>query len=91
MEKRTFGKYELSFEPDKDPDIKIIRAYHEFPNGYEASVVQGDFTYGGKEGRYEIGILKDGRLDYTTPLTEDVIGHVAPEEVESWLDKIGAL
>jgi hypothetical protein len=57
--------------------------YHrviEFENGYSASIVSHDRSYGGKEGLFEIAVLHDGEIVYDTPVTPDVIG---------WLDFAG--
>lgn len=69
-----------------------------FPNGYGASIVIGPFTYGGKEGLYELAVVKvldpvtkDTELCYTTPITSDVVGYLTPDEVTETLAKIEAL
>jgi hypothetical protein len=66
-----------------------------FPNGYGASVIRGPASYGGDEGLYELAVLKgsaeDFNLDYTTPLTDDVLGHLSPEDVTEALRQIAAL
>ena len=64
---------------------------HEFNNGYGASVVRGPGTYGYEEGLYELAVLKDGRLTYDTPITNDVIGYLTEEEVDEYLEKIKEL
>ena len=48
----------------------------EFENGYSASIISSDFSYGGDRGLFEVGILYDGILVYDTPVTKDVIGHL---------------
>jgi hypothetical protein len=58
----------------------------QFPNGYGASIVQGEHTYGGKDGLYEIAVFgKDGQISYSTPITDDVLGYLSEEEVEKTL------
>ena len=51
---------------------------YRFPNGYGASVIKSAISYGGDEGLWEVGVLKfqsnGPYLDYTTPITNDVIG-----------------
>ena len=65
---------------------------YKFDNGYGASVVKHDFSYGGKNGKYELAVLdKDGSLCYDTPITEDVIGHLTMGEVENLLADISNL
>jgi hypothetical protein len=58
----------------------------QFPNGYGASIVQGEHTYGGKDGLYEIAVFgKDGHISYSTPITDDVLGYLSEQEVEKTL------
>jgi hypothetical protein len=58
----------------------------QFPNGYGASIVKGEHTYGGKDGLYEIAIFgKDGEISYSTPITDDVLGYLSEEDVEKTL------
>jgi hypothetical protein len=69
---------------------------YRFKNNYGASIVRGPYTYGGSEGLYELAVIEfdykdDYRLVYDTPITEDVIGHLTWEEVESYLTQIEAL
>lgn len=68
-----------------------VRAFHEFANGYAASVVCGPWTYGGEKGLFELAVMHDGKLDYTTPITNDVIGHLTEAQVEELLAQIEAL
>lgn len=68
---------------------------HRFENGYGASVIQGPYSYGGGEGLYELGVIvwegeKYG-LTYDTPITDDVLGYLTPEEVDEALSRIEAL
>ena len=60
----------------------------EFNNGYGASVVCHDYSYGGKAGLFELGVIHDGWLCYTTPITGDVLGYLTKEQVLAILDKI---
>jgi hypothetical protein len=63
-----------------------------FENGYGASVVQTDYTYGGKDGLYELAVLdKDGKLCYDTPVTDDVEGHLSEDDVTKLLEQIQKL
>jgi hypothetical protein len=52
----------------------------EFENGYAASIISHDYSYGGSSGLFEVGVLHDGILVYDTPVTKDTIG---------WLDFAG--
>jgi hypothetical protein len=73
-----------------------VQKMYRFSNNYGASVVKGEHTYGGDEGLWELAVTKfktdgDFVLDYTTPITEDVEGHLTDDAVEELLNKIEAL
>ena len=63
----------------------------EFDNGYEVSVVKSPYTYGGDKGLYELAVFKDGEITYATPVTDDVIGYLRPEDVTEVMAKIQQL
>ena len=68
----------------------------EFENGYGASIVCHDGSYGGpfeigKSNLYELAVLYDGHLCYDTPITSDVLGWQTIEEVNETLNKIKEL
>jgi hypothetical protein len=73
----------------EDIDFKInpmgeefgITSRTKFENGYEASVVKSEHSYGGRDGLYELAIFKDGEICYDTPITNDVIGYLTMQEV----------
>lgn len=64
---------------------------YRFRNGYGASLVQHQFSYGlemavlifNEEGKY--------RLCYSTPITNDVLGHLEESEIQPLLKQIDAL
>ena len=65
---------------------------YKFDNGYGASVVKHDFSYGGKMGLYEIAVLDStGKLCYSTPITDDVIGWATEDKVLDTLHRIKML
>ena len=65
---------------------------YKFPNGYGASVIRSRMSYGGGAGNFELAVLDaDGHLDYSTPVTDDVIGHIAPDELDDVLDQVAAV
>ena len=65
---------------------------YQFDNGYGASVVKHDASYGGKQGLYEIAVLDSkGDLCYSTPITDDVIGYATEEKVLDTLHRIRML
>ena len=93
---------ELNFEPH--PNWVGIQAKHFFDNGYGVSVIQSPNSYGGDEGLYELAVLKRYvQKDYgagfshkweiccDTHITDDVLGHLTEEQVESTLAEIEKL
>jgi hypothetical protein len=76
---------------------------YRFANGFGASVVQGPYSYGGDQGLYEIAVIKfecpsgvwagddTWDLTYQTPITSDVLGYLAIDEVASTLVAIARL
>ena len=64
---------------------------YEFDNGFRASVIRGEHSYGGDVGLYELAVLDDDGLRYDTPITNDVIGRLTQTEVEDLLVRIKAL
>lgn len=69
-----------------------IQAQHTFPNGWGVSVIRGFGSYGGNAGLYELAVInKEGRLDYTTPVTDDVIGNLSEPDVTAKLTEVAAL
>jgi|TARA_R100000482_G_C5109413_1_gene139723 hypothetical protein len=65
---------------------------YEFENGYGASVVSHDVSYGGDRGLYEIAVLDSkGDLCYDTPITDDVVGYAGVQTVYETLDRIKSL
>ena len=75
-------------------DMTRIRV--EFKNGLQLSIVQGSWSYGGKEGLFEIGPFnKEGCLDGTLfdgeDWGDDVLGYCTKEKVIHYINKIGGL
>jgi len=62
---------------------------YSFPNGYGASVVKHDYSYGGKDGLWELAVLDaEEEITYHTPITQDVIGYLSWKNVEKYLQEI---
>jgi hypothetical protein len=78
-------------------DLGIAGEQHvyRFDNGYGASVVQGPYTYGGRDGKYELAVIAftgdTWDLTYATPVTDNVIGYLTVPEVAGLLVQIAAL
>ena len=70
-----------------------VQHRYRFKNEYGASVVKHDYSYGGKDGLWEIAVLDytdddTGEITYHTPITQDVIGYLAWNNVEKILTEI---
>jgi hypothetical protein len=67
----------------KDREIGLGEiARIEFENGWGVSVVKGPYTYGGRDGLYELAVLKNGHIHYDNPVANgDVVGYLRPEDV----------
>lgn len=85
---KTFN--DLQFE-QLDSLYNGVQCRIQFENGYGASVVKHDFSYGGKDGLYELAVTKDDDLCYTTPVTSDVEGYLSEEDVTELLKQIQEL
>lgn len=68
-----------------------IQKVYSFPNGYGASVVKHSYSYGGKDGKWELAVLKCEDLCYNTDITSDVLGYLNDPEVDSYLRQIEKL
>jgi hypothetical protein len=81
---------ELKFQETVSPNG--VQALVFFPNGYGASVVKSDFSYGGKEGLYELAVIEGDEdvwmITYESSVTSDVLGYLTEEDVERYLKQI---
>lgn len=92
MPKIKFGNY----EPVEDlsgrfPSFSKLLYHYEFKNGYGASVLRSSYSFGGDRGLFELAVLKDGDICYSTPITNDVIGYLTADEVTEYLQQIEKL
>jgi len=71
-----------------------------FDNNRGISIISSEFSYGGTKGLYEIAVVawwedkkgnKDHAVDYSTEITDDVIGHLTMEDVEKIAERIKKL
>ena len=84
---------DLEFDSVNDAPFMVgKKARMTFENGYGVSVVSHTYSYGGKDGLFEIAVLdKDGDLTYDTPVTNDVIGYLAEEDVTDVMKQVQEL
>ena len=74
-----------------------VQKIYKFENGYGASVVCHDGSYGGpydefEKNLWEIAVLdSEGVITYHTPVTQDVIGRASDDEVTRVLKEISEL
>ena len=88
---KTFKDLDFQPHPNMGHDGGV-QARIQFDNGYGASVVCTPYTYGGDKGLYELAVLdSNGSLTYDTPITNDVIGYLRPEDVTDVMEKIQQL
>lgn len=83
-----FSFDDLEFRIDRDG---MKRARTKFSNGYGISVVIGPYSYGGRNGKYELAVLKDNDLCYDTPITDDVLGWLTKDDVTRYGQQVEAL
>jgi hypothetical protein len=76
---KTFKDLEFVSHPSH---IGGVQARITFENGYGASIVKTQYSYGGDKGLYELAVLKDGEIHYDNPVANgDVVGYLRPEDV----------
>ena len=86
---KTFKDIEFKTNP-MGADFGIV-SRTKLDNGYEVSVVQSQYTYGGDKGLFGLAVFKDGEICYDTPITNDVIGYLRPEDVTDVMEKLQKL
>lgn len=74
---------------EKQRDIGHPQTIYKFPNGYGASVIKLNYIYFG----IEIAVLRfdengNWDIDYSTPITNDVIGGLSEETRDDVLQQI---
>lgn len=62
-----------------------------FNNGYGISVVCGNPFLYCSEDTYEVAVLKDNKLCYDTPITDDVLGYQTRKDVTNIMKQIQSL
>jgi len=85
---KTFNDLQFEIISDAFMSGKVSRIM--FDNGWGASVVSHTFSYGGKDGKYELAVLdSNGELHYDNPVAGgDVQGYLDEEEVTYLLKAI---
>jgi hypothetical protein len=84
---------DLEFEQVNDSPYMVgKKSRMHFNNGYGVSVVSHSYSYGGRDGLYEVAVLdSDNNLTYETPVTNDVIGYLTEEDVSNVMKQVQEL
>ena len=80
---------DLDFKKSDTP--KGVWARVDFDNGFGASIICNDMSYGGGSGLYEIGVLRGDDLTQATDITDDVLGWLDEKDVTRTLNAISKL
>ena len=84
---------DLKFETDELGE----HAFHIFDNYYGVSVVRGPYTHGGRKGLYELAVIymapedRESKIVYDTPITNDVMGYLTPDNITDIMAQVEAL
>jgi hypothetical protein len=89
---KTFEDLEFKTHPMAEGLNGIISRI-QFDNGFGASVVKHQYSYGGDRGLYELAVLdSNGEVHYDNSVANgDVIGYLRPEDVTGVMEKIQKL
>jgi hypothetical protein len=84
---------DLNFKRINEPPFMVgKKARMMFENGYGVSVVSHTFSYGGKDGMYELAVLdSNGELTYNTSITNDVMGYLNSSDVTRIMEDVQKL
>ena len=80
---------DLKFETLSNEIMSGKRTRIHFDNKFGASIVSHTFSYGGKEGLYELAVLFEDEIHYDNPVAQgDVKGYLTEDEVSELLIQI---
>lgn len=82
---------DLTFTPT-EPFHNGVSSRIFFENGWGASIVKHDYSYGGRQGLYELAVLLNNEIHYDNPVSGgDVLGYLTEEDVSELLKEIQIL
>jgi len=81
---------ELNFEPHHVGGNNT-QAKHMFSNGFGVSVVTGHLFHTTESHPYELAVLDENGITYSTPITDDVLGELSEDDVNRLLADVEAL
>ena len=81
---------DLEFELINDAPFMVgKKSRMHFDNGYGVSVVSHSYSYGGRDGLYELAVLdSNDEITYDTTVTNNVIGYLTEEEVSNVMKEV---
>ena len=85
----NFKKHQLSELSGRYKNHKT--AFEVFENGYAVSVLFGESFYSNGIDTYELAILLNGELCYTSGITDGVLGELSEEEVSDIMIRVASL
>lgn len=84
---------DLIFEPHRNWVGKQAMAF--FQNGYGVFVIQAEYSYTTGPDEYEVAVIKGNKesfsLEYSTGITDDVLGHLKEDDVTEVMSQVEAL
>ena len=63
----------------------------KFENNYGASIIKHNFSYGHEDDLFELAVLYDSKITYSTEITGDVLGWLTNDDVLAILNQIKEL
>lgn len=60
----------------------------KFENNYGASIIKHNFSYGNEDDLFELAVLYDSKITYSTEITGDVLGYLTNDDVMYYLSEI---
>lgn len=79
----------------RDHELGGVQYLFRFKNNFGASVVKTPYSYGAKDDKWELAVIKwrgdDFDLEYDTEITDDVLGWLTDKDVQDLLRRIKEL
>ena len=82
---KGFEKYLVS---ENDGFFGGLAYEFKFDNNYGASIIKHGGSYGNKDDLFELAVLYDGYITYSTEITGDVLGWLTNDDVLFYLSEI---
>lgn len=87
---KIFDDLVFKSHPNKNCGFNT-QAEINFDNGFGVSVITGDSAYSSEGAPYEVAVLYDGEITYSTPITNNVLGYQTAEEVTDIMKQVQEL